>query len=161
MFMRVDDHQYATVYRMELLTVAETAKLLRVSPITVRRRIADGQLDAVRVGKGIRVPMDAIERFLRPADDGRASKRRLIEGQGMKMATWQDRGHHWVGYFLSDKYDPTHERMTPEEQEYFAQAIEASRQLREEDLAKRGGQPWPPAWKIIREMREERSRRLS
>ena len=53
---------------MEFLTVKETAHLLRVSPITVRRYIASGQLAAQRVGRGIRVRRDAIEDFVTPVD---------------------------------------------------------------------------------------------
>ena len=40
---------------MELLTVQETANLLKVSTVTVRRFIADGRLPAVKVGRGVRV----------------------------------------------------------------------------------------------------------
>jgi excisionase family DNA binding protein len=51
---------------MELYTVDETARLLRVSPITIRRYIAAGQLEAVRVGRGVRVHREAIDRFVKP-----------------------------------------------------------------------------------------------
>jgi excisionase family DNA binding protein len=51
---------------MELYTVDETARLLRVSPITIRRYIASGELEAVRVGRGVRVQREAIERFVKP-----------------------------------------------------------------------------------------------
>jgi excisionase family DNA binding protein len=53
---------------MEFLTVKETAQLLRVSPITVRRYIASGQLAAERVGRGIRVRREAIEEFVTPIE---------------------------------------------------------------------------------------------
>jgi excisionase family DNA binding protein len=46
---------------MELLTVPETARLLKVHPITVRRYIAQGRLPAVRVGKGVRVRKESVE----------------------------------------------------------------------------------------------------
>jgi len=52
---------------MDLLTVRETADLLRVAPGTVRRWIASGRLAAVRVGRGLRVRRDAAERLLAPA----------------------------------------------------------------------------------------------
>src|SRR5215216_6949029 len=51
---------------MELLTVKETASLLRVSPITIRRYIASGRLPAERVGRGIRVRREAVEDFVTP-----------------------------------------------------------------------------------------------
>jgi excisionase family DNA binding protein len=53
---------------MEYLTVNETAQLLRVSPITIRRYIAAGRLEAMRVGRAIRVSRDAIERFAAPVN---------------------------------------------------------------------------------------------
>jgi excisionase family DNA binding protein len=51
---------------MEFLTVKETARLLRVSPITIRRYIASGRLPAERVGRGIRVRRKAVEDFVTP-----------------------------------------------------------------------------------------------
>ncbi len=55
---------------MELLTVQETAELLRVSPATVRRYIANGALPARRVGRSVRVEKDAAERFAQPYTNG-------------------------------------------------------------------------------------------
>ena len=51
---------------MEFSTVDETARLLRVSPITIRRYIASGELEAVRVGRSVRVRREAIEHFMKP-----------------------------------------------------------------------------------------------
>ncbi len=51
---------------MELLTVRETAQLLKVNPITVRRYIASGHLPAVRVGKGVRLQREAVDQFIKP-----------------------------------------------------------------------------------------------
>jgi excisionase family DNA binding protein len=53
---------------MDLLTVRETAAMLRVNPITVRRYIASGRLEAVRVGRRIRVPLEAVGRLAKPVD---------------------------------------------------------------------------------------------
>jgi excisionase family DNA binding protein len=52
----------------ELLTVEEVAGRLRQSVQTVRRKIALGQLDAVRLGEHgpLRVPVDALDSHLRP-----------------------------------------------------------------------------------------------
>jgi excisionase family DNA binding protein len=61
--MNMNVHDGETV---ELLTVPEAAALLRVSPITIRRYIADGQLPAVRVGKGVRIEREALDQFLSP-----------------------------------------------------------------------------------------------
>lgn len=48
---------------MEVLTIKEASALLEVSPATVRRYIADGRLPAVRVGNGVRVSREAVERL--------------------------------------------------------------------------------------------------
>lgn len=48
----------------EFLTIKETAELLRLSPVTIRRYINSGALAAVRVGRAIRVRPEAIERFV-------------------------------------------------------------------------------------------------
>jgi excisionase family DNA binding protein len=50
---------------VELLTVQETAQLLKVSTVTVRRFIADGRLPAVKVGRAVRVEKTDAERMAR------------------------------------------------------------------------------------------------
>jgi excisionase family DNA binding protein len=51
---------------MEFLTVQETAEVLKVSPITIRRYISSGRLAAVRVGRNVRIRREAIEEFAAP-----------------------------------------------------------------------------------------------
>ncbi|MFN8531919.1 MAG: helix-turn-helix domain-containing protein [Dehalococcoidia bacterium] len=51
---------------MELLTIHETAQVLKVSPMTVRRFIQAGRLPAVRIGKGVRVRKEAVDRLITP-----------------------------------------------------------------------------------------------
>lgn len=46
------------------VTVAEVAKRLRVSNMTVYRLVKSGQLPAVRVGRGYRIPEADLERYL-------------------------------------------------------------------------------------------------
>ena len=53
---------------MDLLTVQETAELLKVNPITVRRYIAAGTLPAVKVGKRVRVRKEAVEKLVTPIE---------------------------------------------------------------------------------------------
>jgi len=54
----------ATITR-RLVSLADAAEALAVSPRTVRRYIAEGQLDAVRLGrKTLRIKIDSIERFI-------------------------------------------------------------------------------------------------
>jgi excisionase family DNA binding protein len=47
------------------LTVAEVARYLRVSNMTVYRLINAGQLAAVRVGRGYRIREEDVTRYLR------------------------------------------------------------------------------------------------
>lgn len=47
-----------------LYTVREVANRLGVHPETVRRMIHDGRLDAVRVGRVLRVESDSLQSFL-------------------------------------------------------------------------------------------------
>jgi excisionase family DNA binding protein len=53
------------------MTVPEVAAKLAVSPVTVRRWIQSGELEALRLGRSgsahYRVEQDAVERFLQPA----------------------------------------------------------------------------------------------
>ena len=49
------------------LTVAEVAGLLRVSKMTVYRMVHSGELPAVRVGRGFRVPAKAVREYLEGA----------------------------------------------------------------------------------------------
>lgn len=51
---------------MELLTVQETAQMLKLAPITVRRYIRSGRLPAVKVGRAIRVRREAVDSLLTP-----------------------------------------------------------------------------------------------
>ena len=54
----------ATITR-RLVSLADAADVLAVSTRTVRRYIADGQLEAVRLGrKTLRIKVDSIERFI-------------------------------------------------------------------------------------------------
>lgn len=56
-----------------LLTVAEAASALRVSPLTLRRRIARGEVPAYRVGArgAVRLEANAVRGLLRPYRAGR------------------------------------------------------------------------------------------
>lgn len=54
----------ATISR-RLVSLADAADALALSTRTVRRYIADGQLDAVRLGrKTLRIKVESIERFI-------------------------------------------------------------------------------------------------
>jgi excisionase family DNA binding protein len=54
----------ATITR-RLVSLKDAAEALAVSTRTVRRYIADGQLDAVRLGrKTLRIKVESVERFI-------------------------------------------------------------------------------------------------
>ena len=44
-----------------VLTIAEVAERLRVSPRTVRRQIVSGALCAVKIGRSVRIPRSAVD----------------------------------------------------------------------------------------------------
>jgi excisionase family DNA binding protein len=48
----------------DLVSVRDVAGQLGVHPETIRRLIHDGRLDAVRVGRVLRVHREAVDRFL-------------------------------------------------------------------------------------------------
>jgi excisionase family DNA binding protein len=53
--------------QVQFLTVAEVARTMRVSKMTVYRLVHGGELPAVRVGRSFRVPRSAVEELLRSA----------------------------------------------------------------------------------------------
>ncbi|WP_028934822.1 helix-turn-helix domain-containing protein [Pseudonocardia spinosispora] len=53
--------------RVQFLTVAEVASMMRVSKMTVYRLVHAGELPAARVGRSFRVPRDAVQDYLRNA----------------------------------------------------------------------------------------------
>ena len=52
---------------VRFLTVAEVARVMRVSKMTVYRLVHNGELPAVRVGRSFRVPEQAVHDYLRDA----------------------------------------------------------------------------------------------
>ncbi len=48
----------------ELLTVKQVAELLQLHEMTIRRYIKSGRLDAVRIGRNVRVPRQAVAELL-------------------------------------------------------------------------------------------------
>ncbi len=96
---------------MHLLTVQETAALLKTSEGTVRRHLAAGRLPAVRVGRLIRIRREAVERFLEP-----------VAPASSEPATVDDPLWSIVGIVSTD--EPTD--IARFKDEYIADAIEAS-----------------------------------
>jgi excisionase family DNA binding protein len=53
---------------LPLLTLAEVAALLRLSPRSVRRYVASGQLRVLRIGRAVRVKPRELDAFLAACD---------------------------------------------------------------------------------------------
>jgi excisionase family DNA binding protein len=68
------EHNTVTAEQPDYLTVAEVSSLFRVSMPTVYRRVADGQLPAVRIGATIRIPLSAVEPRARRRGDGMSDR---------------------------------------------------------------------------------------
>ncbi len=83
---------------MELLTVKETAQMLRVSQITVRRYIASGRLPAQRVGRGIRVRREAIEDFVTPV---------VSQSNSPERSKWSRKPANYADEDLVEIYSPS------------------------------------------------------
>ena len=49
---------------LSLLTVGEVAKVMRVSKMTVYRMVHCGELTALKVGRGYRIPSRAVHAYL-------------------------------------------------------------------------------------------------
>ena len=122
----------------DYVTVSEAAKLVEVSPSTIWRWIDKGLLPAYRIGRRkVRVKRADLSRAIAPARAPTAS----TKGSG-------------------DAWDASLGPLSLEERDQMLAAAEASKQRLADQLARRGGKPFPPSWEIIREMREERLRQL-
>ncbi len=106
---------------MELLTIQETARLLKVNPITVRRFIADGRLEAVRVGRGVRVRKEAVDQFAEPVAVGVAKP--TTTRRPVRPMTWDDPMSKLVG--SATDAQPTD---SSKKDEYLADAIAPEKQ---------------------------------
>lgn len=54
----------------EFYTVNQTAIILKVHPLTIRRYIKEGKLKAVKIGGNIRIAQSAINDFTKNIDSG-------------------------------------------------------------------------------------------
>ena len=54
---------------LEVLTVQEVARTLRVTPMTVYRLCYSGEIDHYRIGKSVRIPRRELEKYLRKANE--------------------------------------------------------------------------------------------
>jgi len=124
---------------MELLTVHETAAMLKVNPDTVRRYITSGRLSAVRIGRHVRVPKEAIEALAEPI-------------QPKEVTPMHERPQSHT--------DVDQRRLTDAEVDAALAAMKQAQHLRDAMQARRGGKLLPESWPELREAREERASQL-
>jgi excisionase family DNA binding protein len=96
------------VFAMELLTVKETAEMLRVSTVTVRRYIASGRLAAVRVGRNIRIRRVDAERVIEPAEPENHQKL-IAEAKASYFSNGPTDISENHDTYLAEAYADTHE----------------------------------------------------
>ena len=54
----------------ELLSIQEVAQITGLHEITIRRYVRSGELEAVRIGRRIRVRREAVDRLMKPMHPG-------------------------------------------------------------------------------------------
>lgn len=123
----------------ELLTIAEVAKLLKVSVVTLHRWLMQGRLPAYRLGpRGVRIRRSDLGKVLTPTlEEADTSGEETSAGAGLTFCP-----------------------LTEAEADRRLAAIKQVQAIREEMLAQRQGKPFAPSWPMIRKAREERSKRL-
>lgn len=128
----------------ELLTLAETAQLLKVSVVTLKRWLRQGHLTAYRVGpRALRIRRTDLDALLSPAGQERARN-------GQEDPT-------------DSTEAPDGAALRPLREEEARQQLEVLREsegLIERMRIRRNGTPLPASWRLIHQAREERARRL-
>lgn len=151
---------------MQYLTVDDVARILKLSPTTVRRHIRSGALPAIRVGRRLRVSESSLAlgsatgrgasgttRTQRPASPGaRGEGPARRRAQGLTATTRASRESGLTG--AVGPFDPE----TDDVQERWRRALKRSAELHREILARRPGRPLPDSAPLIRAMREGRLR---
>jgi len=128
-----------TVLNEDYVTVPEAAQLLRVHVSTIRRWIDSGELPAHRVGqRRILVKRADLTNLITPARTEQEKAGGISHTEHLQIP-----------------------KLTPEEQRRGLEAIERSRRLQAEMLARRGGKLFSPSWELLNEARDERNRQLS
>ncbi len=123
----------------EFVTIAEAARVLRVSPSTIRRWIGEGDLPAYRVGRRrVRVRKPDLARLIAPVQEGERGRPLAVDQYGR----------------------PIPRRLTDEERQQGLAALEEAARFQAEMLERRGGEPFSPSWILINEARDERTRDL-
>lgn len=119
------------------LSVVEAASLLRVAPSTIRRWIREGRLPASRVGqRRVALRLADVEGMVRPAAVG--------------PRDGADAG--WEGSTIP--------RPTAEDRRRGLAALARVERIAERIHGRRGGNPFPPAWETLDDLRAERAGHL-
>ncbi len=122
----------------DFITVAEAARLLRVSIVTLQRWIKQGRIPAYRLGpRYIRIRRPDLAKLLVP------TSREEAEPAPEAMSVWLD-------------VKP----LTEHEVQQRMEAIHRSEDLIARMRARKGGSRLSSSWRLIRQTREERSKRL-
>ena len=130
----------------DLLTKAEAAKLLKVSPVTISRWLKQGRLPAYRLGpRAIRIRRADLNDLLDPVVGAEEFRNRMpTPTRDQPQATI----YHDIEAALK--------LLTDEEIERGLAAMDAAQEHLRQMLAERGGQPVPSSWRLIREERMKR-----
>ena len=124
----------------ELLTIAEAARALKVSTVTIHRWLKHGRLRAYRVGpRAVRISRSELGRLLSPRSGTEVSPMPEI---------------------LRTPTDVAVSSPTKQQIERRRAAIGQAKALRAEMLKRRGGTPLPSSWQLIRQAREARAERV-
>jgi excisionase family DNA binding protein len=123
----------------DLLTIAEAAKLLKVSTATLHRWLKQGRLQAYHVGpRAVRIH--------------RADLARLLVPTTLPEKSWRDEGH--FQHTDTDRLVPP---LTDTEAAAARAALHEAQAFTSALMAKRQGAQFPPSWSLIRKAREERA----
>jgi excisionase family DNA binding protein len=124
----------------ELLTIAEAAKLLKVSPATLHRWLKEGRLRAYHVGpRAVRVHRADLAKLLVPT----TAPEELRHNEGPTIST-----------------DLTVPPLTEAEAAAALAALHEAQALTATLRRHHSGAPLPASWPLIRQAREERAERL-
>ena len=131
----------------DLLTKAEAAKLLKVSPVTISRWLKQGRLPAYRLGpRAIRIRRADLDDLLLPT----SSVAVRLDGTPPPPSDRQD---DWT---ISTDITAALEPLTDDEVRQALQWLEEAEKLRERIRAENGGNPLTLSWPLIREARDKR-----